>query len=187
MKKTLRLILLAVAAVALLTSCDAMLESLFPADTVGTGIGSNTLTVNITGYDYSSAYPGYWGYTGLNFTYYAKQPIYVEVYDQYGNKIQDNLMSPTHFLDWSAYASYTYVRKATPVVFNGLKDGTYTFKVWYAEDGNNDPIWEATYTNGWYYTDYVYLNGGYASTVYLPNNGQTSTTVDAYLWEVYPY
>ena len=40
MKKTLRLTLLAVAAAAMLTSCDAILESLYPADTIGTGTGN---------------------------------------------------------------------------------------------------------------------------------------------------
>ena len=184
MKKTLRLTLLAVAAAALLTSCDAMLESLFPNDTVGTNSGSNTLTVNITGYDYSSSYPGYWGYQGLNFTYYAMRPIYVEVDDQFGKKVADNLSSPTYFTNFGPSASY---RTANAVVFYGLKDGTYTFKIWYAEDGNNTSTWEATYTPGWYYTDYVYLGSNPTSNLYLPNSGKTSVIVDAVLWEYYPY
>ncbi len=83
MKKTIRLTLLAAAAALVLTSCDAMLESLYPNETGHGTPSTGTLTVNITGYDYPGSY-GYWGETGVPVTYttYAKRPIYVDLYNQ---------------------------------------------------------------------------------------------------------
>ena len=174
MKKTIRLTLLAVAAAALLTSCDAMLETLFPKDTVGTGTGSNTLTINVTGYQ---SYGGYWGYYGLGMTYGAR-PLYVQVYDQGSTLVAT---SPAFYFTGTVGYSYNSVSASTQIV--GLKDGTYTFKIWYDYAYSGTPDWTYTNSNGWYYTDYVYTSSGYTSSLYLPNNGQTNVSVDAYIYE----
>lgn len=176
MKKTIRLTLLAVAAAALLTSCDAMLETLFPKDTVGTGTGSNTLNVTVTGYQ---QYGGYWGYYG-NYYSGGTQPIHIQVWDQGSTLVAEK----TAYFTGAVGASYSNVSATTQ--FTGLMDGTYTFKIWYDYDGDTKDTWEYNNSNGWYYTDYVYTSSGYTSSLYLPNNGLTSVSVDAYIYEEQP-
>jgi hypothetical protein len=182
MKKTLRLTLLASVAVAalVLTSCNALLESLYPNET-GHGTPSSTtysLTVNITGTDYSSAY-GWWGYAGLSYTYYATKPIYVQVYDQANVLVASQTTSFTQ-----QYPNPAGGIRTANTTFTGLASGTYTFRIWYDMDGRTDGVWEASYADGYYYTNYVYVNDStYASNVPV----QSDTSVTAYLYEEYPY
>jgi hypothetical protein len=182
MKKTLRLILLAVAAVVLLTSCDAMLESLFPRDTIGdTAVdtpANNTITFKITGYDNDYyVYPvGYWGYNGYYRTLYALQFIYVEIYDQ-----QNALVANSYtWFNETWFGGDFGARTVSDVTFTGLEDGNYTFKVWYDVDGDGYSTLEANYTGGYYYT---YYDNSYNTNLYV--SGDTTRTADVTLYEHY--
>ncbi len=57
MKKILPILILSAAAVFLLSSCDQMLEALFPSETGHGGSANNTITFAVSGYDqYNSTY-----------------------------------------------------------------------------------------------------------------------------------
>jgi len=184
MKKTLKLVFLAVAALALLTSCDAMLESLFPAETIGTGTGSNSVTFHVRGWDYYSgyisAYEGDWaGYYEL-YSGGPVQTIWVEVFDQ--NGVSKGVQSTT----FDGTGGYGYERPTvSDVTFSGLTDGTYTFRVWYDLDGDGTSTYEGNYYY-YYYVDYADVSGSSLSYLYMPYNGLTSATANVDLYE-YPY
>jgi hypothetical protein len=178
MKKTLRLILLAVAAVALLTSCDAILESMFPDETGhGTHPADNTLTFEVTGYnnyDNIGDYGG-WGYYNGQRTY-AGRNLYLKV-------TAPDLTVSTYIGSFQYNDQYTYTE--TFPALTSLQTGTYTFQLWYDVDGDGTPDLESNSTfNGWYYTNYAYLNGNYVSQIFLDNGA--NVTVQAYLYD-YPY
>jgi len=200
MKKTLRLTLLAAAAALVLTSCDAMLESLFPKDTIGDtsgAAGQNSIIVDVSGWDYYSSYYsmyyGWWGgyYSGGNgATYY---PIHVQIYDQQGDQVMpDGSKAASTYTGVTVYFSsggYGSARNAPTVTFSSLKDGTYRVKVWFDYDLDNSSANEQAGYNTWYYVDYGYVDSdsSTSSSVYLPKGGTTqSVTWYADLYE-YPY
>jgi hypothetical protein len=160
MKKTIRLTLLAAAAALVLTSCDAMLEDLFPSETGhGTVTGSNTLTFHVQGHDayyngsyvdqyggyyyYYGGYPAYWGdyynyYPATN----ANYDVYVSLYDQSGNLVE------TDFAPFTGGGGP--VARTIDLSITGLPDGSYYYDVWYDLNGNGLLDVETSYPNTYY-------------------------------------
>lgn len=165
MKKTLRLTLLAIAAAALLTSCDAMLESLFPDQTGQTTGTGNTITFDIKGYDNGST-GGLWDYLGVHPTTFASATIYVRLEDPENfTVIQQTTTS------FDQHYSYAGTRTAEATFLN-VPDGTYAFEVWYDYDSTGTPDAESSLTYLDYYTYYdtswnsnVWVAGGVTGTV----------------------
>jgi hypothetical protein len=202
MKKTLRLTLLAAAAALVLTSCDAMLESLFPKDTIGDtsgAAGQNSITVDVSGWDYYSSYTySYLGFWAGYYVDYLGGPygtIHVQLYDQQGNQVDGNgdvVTSTTYTGLTTGFSSggYGYARTASSVTFYNLKDGSYNAKVWYDFDNDGTPSTEMSGYYSWYYTDYGTIDGNNQSNVYLPVNGSTrdvSWEFDLYEYPYYGY
>jgi len=174
MKKSIRLILLAGVAVAFLTSCDAMLETLFPKDTIGTGTtGTNVITFNVVGNDYYG--PGYWtDADGLNGTIYATQRIYVRLYDQQGKLVSEQF---GNFGDTTTPGPIN--RYVSPIIYNSLPDGNYTFEVWYDVDGTDNPAYTSDSMDGYYWVNY---DDSYNSNIYVTGGQSTPVSVTLYEW-----
>jgi hypothetical protein len=127
-RKILPLLTLAVVALFALSSCDQILESMFPADTNQLA-GSNTLTVNVD--------TAFWSVG--NDIYYG--PLTVALVKNGTTLVEKR----TYWLDFVGadpiQASWT---------FNGLETATYAAYVWI--DYDNDGTWKGDfdYDAGWY-------------------------------------
>jgi len=100
MKRIIPLIFLAVAAVFLLTGCDAMLKAIYP-NQVG---GDNTVSVTVYA------------------PYYYYQPIVVALYDSSGTYVGSAQTYASSYYDGYYYSG--------SVSFSSLKDDTYTAEAW---------------------------------------------------------
>jgi hypothetical protein len=197
MKKTLKLTLLAAAAVLLLTSCDAMLESLFPSETgQSPKVGSNTLTIEVQGYDYYYdgtyvdaksqlwAMKGYYGLWGDDFNGYYNNtntplyPVYVTLFDT---------ATGTAIGTKTAYFTGTGgpAPRIADVTFDTLNDGAYYYDVWYDVNGSGLLDAETSYS-GYYYTNIGFIGTASLSSIHLPYKSAATVTMTAQLNE-YPY
>lgn len=120
-RKILPLLTLAVIALFTLSSCDQLLESLFPADTNQLA-GSNSLTVNVD--------TAYWSVG--NDIYYG--PLTVAL-------VKDGTTLVEKRTYWLNYVGADPIKASW--TFNGLETATYTAYVWI--DYNNDSSWTGDY------------------------------------------
>jgi hypothetical protein len=186
MKKILPLVILSVAAVFLLSSCDQMLESLFPSQT---GHGptthyNNQIVVNVNGWDsygYNQVYDSYgygaWQYEDTYYYYVTNPnttPIYVDLLDSSGSVVG------TAQITYFEGGGVNLARTAS-TTFTGLKDGNYTVEVWYAGDGSSSPTFMRDNYYWYYYIDSGMVNGSFVSQVYV--NGDSTATYQADLHE----
>jgi hypothetical protein len=138
-RKILPLLVLAVVSLLALSSCDQMLEALFPADTNG-GAGNNSITVDAHTY-YS---------TVQGDIYYG--PLTV-VLMKGGAAVEKNTY-------WLNYYGINDMEAAW--TFNNLADGPYSVYVWIDYNNNGQPTGDYDYGQLWGQT--VSVSGGQAVT-----------------------
>ncbi len=185
MKKILPLLILSVAAVLLLSSCDQMLEALFPAETGQLNKSDNTITFTVYGYENVTTYPPNGGYAAYGWWQYKNQygigpysagtsrPVYVELLDVTGNTVLQTQGGP-----WTG-PDANYILTAT-FTFSSLADGAYRFRVWYDVDNDGTDYLEYNFYNTWYYQQYGSVNGGTVSSVGVNSGGTANVYVDLY-------
>jgi len=184
MKKILPILILSAAAVFLLSSCDQMLEALFPAETGQLHKTDNTITFTVVGqeyYSYSAQVPGYgygwWAYKDQYgngpYTTYGTRPVIVQLWDSSGNTLLETKSA--------TFGSFNSSNQVTATVtFNNESDGSYTFKVWYDADNDGSSYLESTYYNYYYYNTYGYVNGSTVSNVGINGGVTANVTVNLY-------
>jgi hypothetical protein len=131
--------LLAIAAVALfaLASCDQMLESIYPDQTVNVA-GNNTFILDVHTDWNSVGYDIYYG------------PLTVVLTDSLGNVVDKRTT-------WLSYQGYDDI--ISEWVFSNLKADTYSAYVWI--DYDNDGTTSGDYDYGYYWpVSSGYLSGG---------------------------
>jgi len=186
MKKILPITLLAVAALFVLSSCDSMLEALFPKDTVGVDTGNNTITFQIYGTDYNYnfshyGFSGTWDYqdpsSGAWIHTFANGQIHVEVYDNSSSTVPVD--TQTTFFAGNSFGSDAL--RTASVTFVALKDGNYTFKVWYDAKPDGVPDLELNDYNYWYFTrSALTTDTEYVSSQYVEGDETVTLYVDLF-------
>jgi len=188
MRKILPILILSVAAVFLLSSCDQILEALFPNETGHGGSTNNSITFNVSGQDETNTYfsPGNWPYDpsgesqASTIVTRALQPVYVNLfqYGQNGALVSVGTQQVTYF----GSADVNGVRTGSPTVtFSGLNDGSYEFQVYYDLDGHQDLNLAKEYS-GYYYTAQGYVNSNLNSSVYVSGGSTSTVGVTLYEW-----
>jgi len=188
MKKILPILILSAAAVFLLSSCDQMLEALFPAETGHGGTANNTITFYVNGYDQENLDLGHatglWAYSPYGpgyqstVTTLASHVVYVNLYQYTGGGLTVYKTIPVGLTFQGNGLRTAYVP------FTSVPDGSYAFDVYYDLD-NTQNIGLAKEYSGNYYTAQGTVNSSPNYTSVYVSGGATDT-VTVSLTE-YPY
>jgi hypothetical protein len=151
-KKILPLLAIAVVALFALSSCDQMLEAIYPNETTPPSSTNNAISLSV--YTTQSAL---WTASGFTATIYDGK-LRVEVRDSNGVVVETGSTSQYNS-GYDVVDAYWY--------FSGLKDGTYYVHAWIDQNG------DGLENDAWYY------KASYSGSSLVVSSG---STYDAYLY-----